>query len=239
MKAASRPASRVTSHKSTARARELHRVVRAFPPRRFLFLQGVPGRFMHQLGLTLTDRGHGVMRVNFNGGDRTAWPSLPSVDFAGQVTDWLPFLQRIMQDFAPTDMILHGDCRPIHMAAIDQAARHNVTVHVFEEGYLRPNFVTLEVGGVNGYSHLPRSIEAYRQAAEHVAPLPACRHVPPTVRSRAADCLVYAAACLALRPFFPRYTTHRGWPLLQEGLGWAKRAIRRPYARRRSRTAMN
>jgi capsular polysaccharide export protein len=194
---------------------------------------------MHQLGLALTSRGHGVMRVNFNGGDRVAWPSLPAVDFAGQVTDWLPFLQRIMQDFAPTDMVLHGDCRPLHMAAITQASRHDVTVHVFEEGYLRPNFVTLEVGGVNGYSRLPRSIELYRQAADHLAPLPATRHVPPTVRSRAADCLTYAAACLALRPFFPRYMTHRGWPLLQEGLGWAKRAVRRPNARRRSRQAMH
>jgi capsular polysaccharide export protein len=112
-------------------------------------------------------------------------------------------------------------------------------VHVFEEGYLRPNFVTLEIGGVNGYSRLPGTIDAYRQAAEHLPALPASRHVPPTVRSRAADCLTYAAACLVLRPFFPRYMTHRGWPLLQEGMGWMKRAVRRPYARRRSRMAMD
>ena len=237
MRAASRPTSRVAFDDSMSRARELHRVIRAFPPRRFLFLQGVPGPFMHQLGVALSRRGHGVMRVNFNGGDRMAWPSLPAVDFVGQVTDWLPFLQRIMSDFAPTDMVLHGDCRPLHMAAIAQAARRNVTVHVFEEGYLRPDFVTLEVGGVNGHSRLPREAEIYQRAARHLAPLPASRHVAPSVRSRAADCLVYAAACLALRPFFPRYTTHRGWPLLQEGIGWLKRAVRRPYASRRSRTA--
>jgi capsular polysaccharide export protein len=76
-------------------------VVRIYPHRRFLFLQGVPGSFMHSLGQALAARGHGVSRVNFNGGDRLVWPSLPAVDFTGRLDDWPAFLQRLMLDLAP------------------------------------------------------------------------------------------------------------------------------------------
>jgi capsule polysaccharide modification protein KpsS len=137
-----------------ARVRSLSPVTRIFPLRRFLFLQGVPGSFMHRLGLALTARGHGVSRVNFNGGDRLSWPSLPAIDFTGQMSEWPAFAQRLMFEIAPTDLILHGDCRPLHKVAIHLAERCGITVHVFEEGYLRPNWITLEVGGVNGYSRL-------------------------------------------------------------------------------------
>jgi capsular polysaccharide export protein len=111
-------------------------------------------------------------------------------------------------------------------------------VHVFEEGYLRPDWITLEVGGVNGYSRLPRNVTAY-QVASHLLPAqPPTHHVPPSVRMRARDCILYAAACMALSPLFPRYATHRGWSLPREALGWAKRALRTPATSCNSRTAV-
>ncbi len=213
-------------------------VVRLFPPRRFLFLQGVPGAFMHSLALALSQRGHAVTRVNFNGGDRMAWPSLPAIDFTRDAADWPAFLARLLRVFQPTDIVLHGDCRPLHVAAITVAEAADIPVHVFEEGYLRPDWITLELGGVNGHSRLPRDPSAYLGAACALPAPPALAHVPPSVRARARDCLAYAAACLALRPWFPRYATHRGWPLLHEGLGWLKRALRGPLARRRSQAAV-
>ncbi|HEY1413872.1 MAG TPA: capsular biosynthesis protein [Rhodopila sp.] len=213
-------------------------MVRVFPHRRFLFLQGVPGSFMHTLGKALAARGHGVLRVNFNGGDRLAWPSLPFANFTGSMSAWPAFLQRLMFDFAPTDIVLHGDCRPLHKMAIEQAGRCGITVHIFEEGYLRPDWITLEVGGVNGHSRLPRAVGAYHAAADRLPPQPAAAHVPPSVRTRARDCITYGAACVALSPFFPRYTTHRGWSLPHEALGWIKRSLRMPSARRRSQAAL-
>ena len=220
------------------RTRSLHRVIRAFPQRRFLFLQGVPGPFMHELGKALHGRGHGVLRVNFNGGDRLTWPSLPATDFTGRLTEWPVFLQRLLLDFTPTDIILHGDCRPLHKVAIETANRHGIVVHVFEEGYLRPDWIALEIGGVNGYSRLPHDIALYRSAAKHLPDLPAATHRSPSIRDRARDCVAYGAACLALRTLFPHYATHRGWSLPHEAFGWLKRAIRTPMARRRSGAAV-
>lgn len=193
---------------------------------------------MHALGQALNGRGHGVLRVNFNGGDRLNWPVLPSTDFRGRPGEWPAFLQRLILDFDPTDLVLHGDCRPLHRVAIELANRRGITVHVFEEGYLRPDWITLEVGGVNGYSRLPRGVAAYHVAAGLLPPRPALPHVPPLVRTRARDCIAYGAACLALRPFFPRYATHRGWSLPHEAAGWIKRTVRAPFAKRRSKTAI-
>jgi len=238
MTAASFEAALSRSSPASARVRSLNPVVRVFPHRRFLFLQGVPGAFMHSLGQALTARGHGISRVNFNGGDRLDWPSLPSVDFTGRMSEWPAFLQRLVLDLVPTDLILHGDCRPLHKVAIEQANRHGITVHVFEEGYLRPHWITLEVGGVNGYSRLPRDVAAYHVAADLLPERPAAVHVPPSVRTRARDCIAYGAACVALGPLFPRYATHRGWSLPREATGWIKRALRTPFAGRRSQAAV-
>jgi capsular polysaccharide export protein len=193
---------------------------------------------MHSLGQALTARGHGVSRVNFNGGDRLFWPSLAAIDFTGRLGDWPAFLQRLLLDLAPTDLVLHGDCRPLHKVAIEQANRNGITVHVFEEGYLRPDWITLEVGGVNGYSRLPRGVAAYRVAADLLPAQPAAAHVPPSVLTRARDCIAYGAACVAFSPLFPRYATHRGWSLPHEAAGWIKRALRAPFASRRSEAAI-
>ncbi len=193
---------------------------------------------MHTLGQALAARGHGVSRVNFNGGDRLAWPSLPAIDFTRPPAEFPAFLQRLILDAEPTDLILHGDCRPLHRVAIDLANRLGIAVHVFEEGYLRPNWITLEVGGVNGYSHLPRALPAYRAAADLLAAQPTMAHVAPSVRTRARDCIAYGAACMALRLRYPHYATHRGWSLAREAAGWMRRAARIPLVRRRSRTAI-
>jgi capsular polysaccharide export protein len=238
MKAASFEAARSRPDEASARVRSMAQVIRLFPHRRFLFLQGVPGSFMHTLGQALTERGHGVLRVNFNGGDRLVWPSLPATRFTGRMNEWPAFLQRLLLDFNPTDIILHGDCRPLHKVAIELANRRGITVHVFEEGYLRPDWITLEVGGVNGYSRLPRGVAAYNAAADLLPAQPAAAHVPPSLRTRARDCIAYGAACVALRPMFPRYATHRGWSLAHEAAGWLKRTLRAPFARRRSQAAI-
>ncbi|HAV07943.1 MAG TPA: capsule biosynthesis protein CapA, partial [Rhodobacteraceae bacterium] len=44
--------------------------------------------------------------------------------------------------------------RPIHATAIRVAKARGLKVHVFEEGYLRPYWVTYERNGANGHSRL-------------------------------------------------------------------------------------
>ena len=137
----------------------------AAPGRGFLFLQGLAARFFERLGRALLSRGHRVCRVNFNGGDRAFWRLPGAVDFCGREHEWPEFLDRLIDQRAVSDVILFGDCRPLHRAAIRVAHSLGLRVYVVEEGYLRPDWITFEEGGVNGYSSLPRDPAWYREQA--------------------------------------------------------------------------
>jgi capsular polysaccharide export protein len=124
-------------------------------PRVFLFLQGPHGPFFHRLGTMLRRAGATVWRVGFNAGDRAFWFHRNSyIPFQGQVSDWPDTFSDLVTAKGVTDIVLYGDVRPIHAEAVAEAKRRGITVHVFEEGYMRPYWVTYERGGSNGNSRL-------------------------------------------------------------------------------------
>ncbi|HYZ41118.1 MAG TPA: capsular biosynthesis protein, partial [Stellaceae bacterium] len=133
-------------------------------------------RFFERLGRALAERGHAVHRVNFNGGDRAFWRLPGAVDFRGRPQEWPEFLDELIVGKAISDVILFGDCRPLHRAAIRIAEERLLRIHVVEEGYLRPDWITFEEGGVNGHSSLPRDPDWYRERARS---LPAWSDPPP------------------------------------------------------------
>ncbi len=205
--------------------------------RSFLFLQGMASQFFSRLGLALRDRGHVVSRVNFNAGDRLFWPLGGALDFRSRAADWPDFLTEVLVSRKVTDIILFGDCRPLHRQAIQLARSLQLTVHVCEEGYLRPHWVTFERDGVNGHSSLPRNPDWYREASASLPPLGPTPSVPSSFRKRAWDDLVYNAAAIALSPFYPHYQTHRPRHRLVEYAGWSRKMANRPLTRRRTAAA--
>ncbi len=107
-------------------------------------------------------------RVGFNRGDRAFWADAASyIPFRGRPEDWPATLDRLLTDKSVTDLVLYGDTRPIHAQAVQIARARGLTIHVFEEGYLRPYWVTYERGGANGHSRLmDLSVEDMRKALE-------------------------------------------------------------------------
>ena len=215
------------------------RLARRYGRREFLFLQGLAGPFFSCLGKALAEAGHGVHRVNFNGGDRIYWRAPGAVDYRGGAERWPLFLSRLLDERGVTDLVLFGDCRPLHSAAIEIAVQRQIQVHVFEEGYIRPDFVTLEAGGVNGHSRLSRDPDFYLRAARDLPPLPAFPGVPSSFARRATEDLVYNLAMVGLTPLFPGYRTHRPWHILHEYIGWAVRLLRGRAERRRSAATLS
>lgn len=121
----------------------------------FLFLQGPHGPFFNRLGKMLRRAGSTVWRVGFNAGDQAFWAGSDSyIPFHGCAEDWPEVLAGLLTDKGVTDIVLYGDTRPIHAHAVAQAKARGITVHVFEEGYMRPYWVTYERGGSNGNSRL-------------------------------------------------------------------------------------
>lgn len=98
--------------------------------------------------------GAAVWRVGFNLGDRVFWPGPGYIAFQGSHDQWPETCAGLMTEHSITDLVLYGDTRPIHAQAVALARDRGITVHVFEEGYLRPYWVTYERGGSNGHSRL-------------------------------------------------------------------------------------
>ncbi|MBV1867957.1 MAG: capsule biosynthesis protein CapA [Marinosulfonomonas sp.] len=123
--------------------------------RHFLFLQGPHGPFFYRLGKMLRATGAQVCRVGFNAGDRAFWRNRANyIAFTGTTQDWPDRLTQILDDNDITDIVLYGDTRPVHAAAVIAAKARGLRIHVFEEGYLRPFWVTYERDGSNGNSQL-------------------------------------------------------------------------------------
>ena len=133
--------------------------------RRFLFLQGPHGPFFHRLGRMLAHAGAEVWRVGFNRGDRAFWPTDSFIPFHSTPEEWPATITALLKAKSITDVVLYGDTRPIHAQAIAAARAADITVHVFEEGYLRPYWVTYERGGANGHSRLMDTSVPQMQAA--------------------------------------------------------------------------
>ena len=123
--------------------------------RAFLFLQGPHGPFFAVLARMLARAGAEVWRVGFNAGDCAFWPDRARyIPFRGPAEAWEARCINLLETRGITDLVIYGDTRPIHATAARLARARGLTLHVFEEGYLRPYWVTYERGGSNGHSRL-------------------------------------------------------------------------------------
>jgi len=206
--------------------------------RNVLLLQGLMGPLFRRLGQALRRDGYGVHKVNFNGGDRLFWRLPNGIDYRGSPAEWPAALASLIADRQITDVVLFGDCRPMHIVAINVCRDLHIPVHVFEEGYIRPDWVTLELGGVNGHSTLPRDPAWYRAQAAALPPAPEHHPVPSSFRRRATEGLIYNAADVLTRWRYPYWENHRPWHPLVEGMGWARRLMRRKVAAARTQEVL-
>lgn len=123
--------------------------------RRFLFLQGPHGWFFNRLAQGLRSAGAQVWRVGFNQGDAFFWRDTAHyIPFTATLDAWPQRIRDIITQHQITDIALYGDVRPVHAQAVIAARELGVTIHIFEEGYLRPYWVTYERDGANGNSAL-------------------------------------------------------------------------------------
>ena len=207
-------------------------------PRSFLFLQGLATLFFSRLGDRLAERGHRVCRINLNGGDRAYWRRPGAVDFRGRPAEWPDFLARLLARWQITDLVLFGDCRPLHRIAIEIARERSLGVHVFEEGYIRPNWTTLESGGVNGHSALSDDPAWFRERARGLPPWKPPADDGSSFLRRAGLDVAYNLAGVALAWRFAHYRTHRLRHPMLEYTGWIGKFARKPGARQRSQMAL-
>lgn len=196
-----------------------------------LLLQGPPGPFFRQLAAELADAGVRVDKVNFHAGDELFYPD-DAIAYRGSADAWPDFFQQLVAERGIDAVLLFGDCRPVHKAAIARARALGVAVWVFEEGYLRPDFITLEPGGVNGYSRLTRDPAFYlQQAAALPTPLPP-EPVGQSFPYHAYYSARYAVAQMHGAERFPGYQHHRPLDPWMHGAGWLRGFLKKPWLTR-------
>ncbi|WP_428265137.1 capsule biosynthesis protein [Haliangium sp.] len=193
--------------------------------RRALLLQGPPGPFFSRLAGELGAAGVQVDKINFNGGDELFYPD--GIAFREDMDAWPSFFERVVEERGIDALLLFGDCRPIHKVAVERARARGVAIWVFEEGYLRPDYITLERDGVNGFSRLPRDPGFYEQQA---AALPEPPHAQPVGQSffrHAYYSTRYALATSRSASRFARYAHHRALSPWMHAAGWLRGGIKK------------
>jgi len=201
--------------------------------RHLLLLQGPAGPFFARVAQQLLNAGARVTKVNFNGGEDLYYRLPDVVRFRGKFETWPAFFEALVAERKISDVVLFGDCRPLHRQAIERARALDVSVFVFEEGYLRPDFVTLERGGVNGHSAISQDPAAYRGLEP--APEPVHRREPHAFAKSALHTICYACAAALAKSSYPHYRHHRDIrPFHQAGL-WVRGSVRRTVHAMRDR----
>lgn len=193
--------------------------------RAFLFLQGPPGPLFSRLGEALSAKGLPVHRINLSGGDRRDWP-VGATEFRGRFSDWPVFFDNFLREHRITDLLLFGDCRPYHVSAHGIAALRGVRIHVMEEGYLRPDWMTLELNGVNAHSALSRDKGWILEEARRLPPQPDLPPITASFGRRARDSYWHYHRVVTGRLRYPHYRSHRQGSIIMEGLGWAWKFVR-------------
>jgi len=192
--------------------------------RRFLIIAGPFGAFTRRLGEALREAGAPCERVLLNAGDAYDWGTRHVQPYFGPFSGWSAWLFETVRRHGVTDLILYGDAHPYCKEAVKVAARIRLRVHVLEQGYFRPFWVTLERGGVNGNSALPRDPLFYR-AAGRWAPEPAEIWLPPLTPPAARRITAYHAALILGAPAFPRFHAPYAYPILRQALGHTRRYL--------------
>jgi len=192
-----------------------------------LLLQGPNGPFFRRLGKFFTLRGIKVKKVNFNGGDAFFYMASGAVAYRGGMEGWREWIKAYMADNDIDTIVLFGQCRRYHSVAIDVASKLGRRIFVYEEGYVRPNYITLEENGVNGNSSIPKDKKVYlamQEAAPHKS-YPSRR----IFYYSAFYSTVYHLAGFLSRWRYPHYRHHRGFASLSEVYCWLRAGLRKSF----------
>ncbi|MCB4769816.1 capsular biosynthesis protein [Ancylobacter sp. Lp-2] len=204
------------------------------PVRTLLFLQGPPSHFWRDLAGSFEAAGHRVIKVNCSTAEWLYWGRRRAVSYRGRLDDWGAWLAALIAREGVTDLIYYGDQQPYHRIAAEIAPRLGATPHVIEFGYLRPAWITLERGGMGGWSHFPSDPATIRAVAGQVDKLPEERVFPYSFAQEAFNEVFYHLVNYFYFFFFPRYHADRFYnPLLEYAsapLRWWRQARREKAA---------
>lgn len=187
-----------------------------------LLLQGKMGRYFCRFASFLMKFNKTVFKINFNFGDKFFYCHKLAFDYTDTPDNFQNYLTDFIQTHNIKAIVCFNDCRPYHMVAKTCAKHLAVDFFVFEEGYLRPDYITLQQGGINAYSTLN---------VQDICHLNFVKDTPKRTHNRfykmcIASCLYYVL-CTIGQTKFPHYEHYRKLTASQELMAWSKAGIQK------------
>lgn len=188
--------------------------------RRFLIVSAPFGAFGAALASVLEMRGASVNRMIFNAGDALNWRRAGGIVFKDTPQQWVARLEDFTKAF--TDVVVFGEAGPYNRAVLSKCDTLNCRVWVLENGYFRPDWVTVERNGVNGSSALPRFRAGYPDPAPPIAEPVAIGKILP---HHVANISAYHAAQIIGAAWFPHYGPPYAFSPLKQCVGHVRRYV--------------
>lgn len=187
-----------------------------------MLLQGPLGSFFNRLQTELESEGYAVQRFVFNGGDELYGRSASI--FNGELSDWRMYFLNSVRENNIKLVIAYGDCRALHVEAKIICQSEGIQYFALEEGYLRPNYITIEDGGVNGHSPITRNgvleyIPIHSPENEVV--------IPGNFLRRFFYATLYYNMAFLRRFRFSHYQHHRSFNPVYEAACWVRGGLRK------------
>lgn len=210
---------------------------KACSKRTFLFLQGPHGKFFKKLSNKLSSFRYPTYNICFNGGDSIDKPiSINTYYFSKPREYFSLYIKEILINKQITDVFLYGDKRYYHTIAMEICKKLDITIWVFEEGYLRPGYITLEKNGVNSNSNIPSIYNEWLSKQDFkfinfdnslfsISNENNDEILENPMKTRVKNTIINYLGLWFLYPFFSFYKWHRDKGFTYEILGWGQKKL--------------
>ncbi len=190
-----------------------------------LFLQGPMGNFFKRLDTVFRKKGAKTYKIGFNIGDWFFSNKDNYIPFRSTPEEWSKFLGHFLDEKKIDKIFLFGDCRYYQNIALEMAYKQGIEVFVFEEGYLRPHYITMEKFGVNDYSRTSRDPHFYENMEN--APQPVAKHAYASKTKMILSAMLYYSLSNLFFFRYPHYLHHREFSALKEAFYGIRGALRK------------
>ncbi len=179
-----------------------------------LFLQGPMGSFFKKLSIKFTKDGANTFKIGFNAGDSFFSTTHNYTPYRGLESEWHSFISNFLKEKKIDKIFLFGDCRFYQNIAINIAIDLKIDVFVFEEGYIRPHYITLEKFGVNDYSRISREADFFKNLTIKKIKKP--KHAKQSKFKLIMSAVIYYLIANIFSFRYPNYRHHRGFSASRE-----------------------
>ncbi|MEA2018438.1 MAG: capsular biosynthesis protein [Campylobacterota bacterium] len=192
-----------------------------------LFLQGPMGNFFKKLDRLFKKNGAKTHKIGFNAGDSFFSNHHNYIPYRDTRDNYKSFIEQFLQQEKIDKIFLFGDCRFYQRVSIEVAKSLDIEVFVFEEGYIRPNYITMERYGVNDFSHISRDADFYKKITIQNEEKP--KDTNYNQSSMVASATTYYLIANIFHFRYPNYIHHRDFSAIKEAFYGIRSFVRKIF----------